>query len=210
VSEPSRRDEFLIAMYNQLMNDINRHIVIIWQSIGTLVAAAAAFGFVEKQILSIDVAASIVLATVVWMLAHIYDASHWYNRNLVIIANIERQFLLKEDLKEVHYYFGKHRPKGAMISHLRIQKNLGLSIALIVLVSLAYVRLGAVLFGTEEFSVEMCLPWLVAAIGIWIWVLVARDSRKKYEEFLRNSPGRDVNTEGIAYEVGHGHSKINQ
>jgi hypothetical protein len=35
--------------------------------------------------------------------------SYWYNRNLVIIANIERQFLGR---KEIHYYFGKHRKKS--------------------------------------------------------------------------------------------------
>jgi hypothetical protein len=52
--------------------------------------------------------------------------SYWYNRNLVIIANIERQFLGR---KEIHYYFGKHRKKSAMITHLKIQYARGLGIA---------------------------------------------------------------------------------
>jgi hypothetical protein len=36
------RSDFLIAMYNQLMNDINRHIVVVWQSVTALLGAFAA------------------------------------------------------------------------------------------------------------------------------------------------------------------------
>jgi hypothetical protein len=64
-----------------------------------------------------------------WLFANLYDASYWYNRNLVIIANIERQFPGHDNLKEIHYYFGKHRKKSAMITHLKIQYALGLGIA---------------------------------------------------------------------------------
>jgi len=34
--QEKKRLDFLIAMYNQLMGDINRHIVVIWQSVGVL------------------------------------------------------------------------------------------------------------------------------------------------------------------------------
>ena len=105
------RSDFLIAMYNQMMNDINRHIIVVWQDVGVLLGAFAVFALVEKQILSLDIATALIILLCIWMLAHVYDASYWYNRNLVIIANIERQFLRDSDLKEIH--FRRRRPQTA-------------------------------------------------------------------------------------------------
>ena len=68
-----------------------------------------------------------------WLLAHVFEASYWYNRNLVIIANIERQTIRTEDLKEIHYYFGKHRHIGSMIYHLRVQFVFGLLMGVLLL-----------------------------------------------------------------------------
>jgi hypothetical protein len=50
----------------------------------------------------------------------VYDASYWYDRNLGIIANIERQFLTKNNLNDIQYYFAEHRPTSKMLTHLRI------------------------------------------------------------------------------------------
>ena len=80
------RLDFLLAMYAQLMNDINRHIVVVWQSVGVLFGAFAVFALVEKKILSLDIATSLIVMLCAWVIAHVYDASYWYNRNLVIIA----------------------------------------------------------------------------------------------------------------------------
>lgn len=88
-SEKARSD-FLIAMYNQLMGDINRHIVVVWQSVTTLVGAFAAWSLVEKNVISLDIAVTLIVGLSAWVLAHVYDAAYWYNRNLVIIANIEK------------------------------------------------------------------------------------------------------------------------
>ncbi len=107
-----KRDEFLLHMYDQMFNDINTHILVVWQSVGVLVGAFAIFALTEKQIITLDIAAALIVLLAAWLIGHIYDASYWYNRNLVIIANIERQFLAAADLKEVHYYFGKHRKRG--------------------------------------------------------------------------------------------------
>src|SRR5215471_11862631 len=124
------KHDFLIHMYDQMFNDINTHILVVWQSIAVVVGALATFALVEKNILSLDVATAVVVLLCAWLLAHLYDASYWYNRNLVIIANIERQFLEKEDLTNIHYYFGKHRRKNSMLTHLRIQWHLGFLISL--------------------------------------------------------------------------------
>src|SRR5438876_1465761 len=120
-SADEERKEFLGRMYDQMFNDINTHILVVWQSAGVLVAAFAVLALVEKAIVSMDVATALLALIAAWLLSHLEDASYWYNRNLVIIANIERQFLRPSDIREVHYYFGKHRAVGKMIDHLRIQ-----------------------------------------------------------------------------------------
>ena len=204
MDELNRRDHFLIAMYNQLMNDINRHIVVVWQSIATLVAAIAAFSLVKDNIISLDIAVSIVLITCIWMVAHVYDASHWYNRNLVIIANIEKQFLTREDLRNIHFYFGKHRPTGTMISHLKIQWRLGVSVLVLVLIFHIYAVLIPICKGTTKFEIFNAAPWIIAIAGCFIWYNIAKSGEKKYAEFLRNSPGIEVDTSGVEYRSGHG------
>ena len=52
------RRAFLLHMYDQLFNDINRHLTVIWQSVGVLLGAFAVFSLVEKGILSFDLAAA--------------------------------------------------------------------------------------------------------------------------------------------------------
>src|SRR5690348_12295057 len=90
---PKNREEFLMRVYDQMFNDIDTHILVVWQSVGVLVGAFAIFALTEKQVITLDVAASLIILIAAWLIGHLYDASYWYNRNLVIIANIERQFL---------------------------------------------------------------------------------------------------------------------
>jgi hypothetical protein len=104
--------------------------------------------------------------------------SYWYNRNLVIIANIERQFLGPDDLKEIHYYFGKHRKKSAMITHLKIQYALGLGPG---------IHAPA---GNSELS--RSLPYLAATPwAIFLWFL-RKNRIDSYQEFLDGSTGRSA------------------
>jgi hypothetical protein len=122
----------------------------------------------------------------------------------VIIANIERQFLGPDDLKEIHYYFEKHRKKSAMLTPLRIQYALGLGIAFLFML---YHFIGRVLPGmhspVRNFELSRSLPYLAAtAWAIFLWFL--RNNRiASYQELLENSPGIDVKTAGIKYGIGH-------
>lgn len=188
------------------MNDINRHIVVVWQSIATLGAAVATFSLVKDNILSSDVATSIVLIACIWLIAHVFDASYWYNRNLVIIANIERQFLKNSDQRDIHYYFGKHRPKNSMISHLRIQMYLGIAIGLLVMLSNFIEKIVPIICKTSIFELQNLLPWLVFGIGVIVLYNSHKKSVGKYSEFLENSPGIEVDTTGIKFGLGHGFS----
>jgi len=202
--EDQTRKEFLIHMYDQMFNDINRHILVVWQSVGVAIGAFALIGLAERAILPLDVAVGLISLIGLWLLAHLEDASYWYNRNLAIIANIERQFLKKADLKNIHYYFGKHRRKNVMLTHLKIQYLFGIGIIFLVLL---YHFLTRMVPGTGapwvNFEPLRFLPYFIAIVGAILIIRLHGKMKKKYAEFIHNSPGIDVNTEGIAYDVGH-------
>lgn len=198
------RNEFLMHMYGQMFNDINTHILVVWQSVGVLVGAFAIFALTEKQIITLDVAAALIVLLAAWLIGHLYDASYWYNRNLVIIANIERQFLVAADLRDVHYYFGKHRKKGSMIMHLRIQYGLALGIGFIVILFHFFSRISKG-FGAPWSSFEplRVLPYAILVLTFVAILRLKSHREKAYLEFLQNSPGKDVDTSGITFGVGH-------
>lgn len=206
-----KREQLLLKMYDQMFNDINRHILVVWQSIGTLAGAFAILALTWKQVISLDIATSLILIICSWLLAHIWDTSYWYNRNLVIIANIERQFLKTEDLRDIHYYWGAHRPKNRMISHLKIQVAFGLGIGAIVTLHHFLTRVAP---GFSEpwsnLDLRRCLPYLVILVSIGLLVAFVKNRQKSYSEFLGNSPGIDVATGDIVYGVGHGHGNEDQ
>ncbi len=191
-------------MYDQMFNDINRHIVVVWQAVGTLIAAVALLSLVEKGIVPLDFAAAIILLVGVWLLAHLQDAAYWYNRNLAIIANIERQFLISGDLRDIHYYFGKHRRGNVMLTHLKIQYYFGLGIITLATLYHFFIRvlpgLGA---PWRNFDPVRVLPYLVVVAGVWLLVRLARKLREKYNEFLHESPGTSVDTTEVHYGNGH-------
>lgn len=201
-----RRDQLLLKMYDQLFNDINRHIMVIWHSVGVVVGSFAIFSAVEKKIINIDIASSIIILLIIWLLAHLYDAAYWYNRNLTMIANIERQFLRKEDLKEIHYYFGKHRPINKMLTHLKIQFAFGVGLGSLIL---SYHFVTRVLPGICEndavFDPPRVLPYVVLFAALIYLQYLKKNREECYREFLKNSPGIEFDTSGIDYGVGHGY-----
>lgn len=201
----SDRKELLLKMYDQMFADINRQLTVIWQSIAVVVGAFAIFALAEKQIISTDIASALVIIITGWSIAHLYDAAYWYNRNLVIIANIERQFLNKDDLKQIHYYFGKHRGDNKMITQLRIQYAFGCGIAFIVLIQHFLTR---VFPGIGEewstFDAQRILPYLTLLVSIYFLSEIRSHRITSYNEFIQNSPGIEVRAEGIRYGVGHG------
>jgi hypothetical protein len=187
-----------------MFNDINTHILVVWQSVGVLIGAFAIFALTEKQVITLDVAASLIVLIAGWLVGHLYDASYWYNRNLVIIANIERQFLTESDLRDVHYYFGKHRKKGSMIIHLRIQYALALGIGFVVLLFHFFTRVERGIGAPwSTFDPLRALPYAVlvlAFLGVW---RLKKNRDEAYAEFLRNSPGKNINTGDLIFGVGH-------
>jgi len=199
------RREFLLEMYRQMFADINRHMTVVWQAVSVVVGAFAILALVEKDIIPIDIAVSLIVILCAWMYAHMLDGGYWYNRNLAMISNIERQFLIKSDLREIQYYFGKHRSKkNRMISYFRVQAGLATAIASLVILFHFVTR---VVPGLGEawsnFDLSRTLPYISAFGAILVCFLFARDRQKSYENFLTNSPGVTVDTSEVTYGTGH-------
>lgn len=205
MSPTDNRSELLLHMYDQMFNDINTHILVVWQSVGVLVGAFAVLTLVEKKIITMDIAATLIVLISAWLLAHLYDASYWYNRNLVIIANIEKQFLQVDDLKMIHYYFGKPRPKNKMITHFRIQFALGVGVIAIFLSYHLFTKI-LPMFGTpiSTWGLQWMLPYVFLIFSIFYLYRLCGNRNRAYEEVLLNSPGSTVDTSGIVYGEGHG------
>jgi hypothetical protein len=200
------RREFLLRMYDQMFNDINRHILVVWQSVGVIVGAFALLALVEKGIVSSDVASGIILLLCAWSIAHIYDSSYWYNRNLVIITNIERQFLGQKDLKEIHWYFSAHRKNNKMISHLKIQ--IFLSISLSSVVTLYHFSTSVFPgFGQpwSNFELQKTIPYIVIIISFFFLKNISKGKDARYQEFIEKSPGKEMNLpKSNDNTIGHG------
>ena len=198
------RREFLMRMYDQMFNDINRHILVVWQSIGVIVGAFAIFALVEKQIISVDMASAMVLLLAAWSVGHVIDSSYWYNRNLVIIANIERQFLTHSDARDIQFYFSAHRKNNKMISHLELQLALALGLAALVTLyhfsKRVYPGLTAPFTHLEP---ERALPYTILVAAIPFLIKAAKKKNERYAEFLERSPGKEV-TSAADGAIGHG------
>jgi hypothetical protein len=199
------RREFLLEMYRQMFADINRHMTVVWQAVSVVVGAFAILALVEKNVIPVDIAVALIVILCTWMYAHMLDGGYWYNRNLAMISNIERQFLVSSDLKEIQYYFGKHRSKkNKMISYFRVQAGLAVAIASLVILFHFVTR---VLPGFHEtwssFEPARALPYISAAAAVGVCFWFARDRQKAYQNFLANSPGLTIDTSSVTYGTGH-------
>lgn len=192
-SEKDRKD-FLINMYNQLWNSINVHLTVVWQSIGVLVGTFALLAFAEKNVINLDFASLLIILICGWLLAHLIDASYWYNRNLAIITNIEKEFLNKNDVEKIHHYFEEHRPKNKMIYRFKIQFILGIVIWLLILLYHFFKRiLPDISFSIKDFEIQLSMPYMASIILILLLYLFHTKRKKHYLLFLNRSPGVDVN-----------------
>lgn len=202
--DSERRDQLLLRMYTQMFDEIKTQFQVTWQSVTVLASAFALFALAERNVIPFDYAAGLVILIAAWLAAHTYNACYWYNRNLAIIANIEKQFLRQSDLKDIHYYFAKHREPGRMIMHLRIQWCFAVGVGLTVLFFHFTARVASG-FGApwRNFEPVRALPYIIAIVVISIVAWIRRLSHRKYTEFLDRSPGREVHVNGIAYGPGH-------
>lgn len=186
-----RRDEFLLEMYKQVSNHLNRHIVGNWQFLGVLAGAVGFLALVDKKILSLDYAASIVIAICAWLVANSLDASNWFNRNINIISNIERQFLTLKDIKEIHPYINVHKDPGSIISFFKIQIGLGIAISTLILLYHFYETvLPYIGCPYTELQFVKCLPYMTEVLAIFLCCKLWKKYQAHDKYFEDNSPGK--------------------
>ncbi len=193
------RKEFLTKVYEQMFNDIDRHHKIVWEIIGVLISAFAVLALIEKQIIPIDMATGIIILLACWVLAHVHDSNYWYNRNLAIITNIERQFLKQKDLKEIHYYFGKHRDKNSIQTSLKIQQYFCWAI---IIIFMTYHFCRSIVPKIELELLGKIIPYAILLVGMYFVNRIKNKRIEDYEEFLQNSPGKEIDTTGETFDVG--------
>lgn len=187
------REQLLLRMYDQMYNDINRHIMVSWQAIALVAGSFALLSFGLEGTIPFDIAIAILVALAGWMMHHVYDSSYWYNRNLVIITNIEKEFLDREDLKKIHPYFSAFRKNNKMISHLRIHRNLGALITLLILGYHFYLRILPGMRADDwVFDPLRALPYLILMVVVGALISFRNDRNGDYNDFINKAKGKTV------------------
>lgn len=185
----TEREKFLINMYNQMWNNINRHINLVWQPLGLLITTIGSIILAENNLINFDLAVTLIIIFCGWFIAHVYDSSHWFNRNLVILTNIEKQFLNDNDEKEIHYYF-KRSHQNKMITHFKLQEYLGYTIMSIIILYHFFKRASG--FGNiANFeSIFIFVPYLIFIL-ILVWLLWFRNKKLyEHDKLISRSPGK--------------------
>ncbi len=199
----TKRDQFLFHMYNQMFNDINIHLTAIWHCVAVLAGTVAVF-IIFKDDVSLDIASVIIILAATWLICHALNGGYWYNRNLVIIANIERMFLYKSDLHNIHYYFGDHREKSSLLTHFGLQVFFGFGIIILALLNHVIFRLSPGFNAPySNFEWVRAIPYISLLIPIFCIPIFKKYLFDKYVQFIKNSPGIKIDTSGVEFGTGH-------
>lgn len=184
-----RRSEFLLETYRQTSTHLGRHVVGVWQCVGVVGAALVVFAQEKDKPLN-DYSCALVILLCGWLAATTLDASHWFNRNLAIITNIERLFLSKGDLAAVHFFFGRHRTPGSLAQHFGIQLWLCAAVAILIaayhFAERVYPGLSA---PWSKFEPSRALPYAISLLVLVVLAALQRHYVKKEVDFQKQSPG---------------------
>lgn len=202
-TEYGRRADFLIAMYGQLMEDINRHIVVVWQMVSVVGAAVVGLVVAEKQGVPTAYATIVALVVIAWVLEHLHDSNYWYNRNLVMITNIERVFLTPQDVDRIHPYFVSHRPARSFLEHLMIQRVYALVVAWLVFGYFVARAVYPTIDPAASVDVTKVLALIVFSAVILRDQVLLNNYATKYQKYLDISPGVTVSRH-VDYGQTHG------
>lgn len=93
----SRRDEFLLRLYDNLWRSIERIESGTWQSLALYAIVAGLMIGEARQFISQSEAAIFGMIVSFWGMNVAINAEKWYSRNLLFVVNIEKQFLDKDD-----------------------------------------------------------------------------------------------------------------
>ena len=118
------KNDFLLHMYDQMWGNINRHILTVWQSIAAVAGSLTIILFSDSKILSDTWNVSLILLLAFWLLAHVYDAQTWFDRNISIISKIENKFeLTSQDISLLGLAYGLS-PSSSRLALYRVYKDI--------------------------------------------------------------------------------------
>jgi hypothetical protein len=142
----------------------------------------------------LDFAIAVVVLLCAWSICHVFDANNWFERNLHIITNIERQFLNVEDLATIHFYFDKHRRERSthwLITHLKIQVLMTAGLWILLIAYHVYERV----LSMPKIEWATTVPYVVSAICAVYCYYFAKDRKVDYEALLKRSPGKAISAD---------------
>jgi len=186
------RKEFLLKLYDQLYNSINRYYSVVWQSFGVLLGVIGLLSLAEKHTIAYTEALAMTVLVTSWMTAHALDATYWFNQNLIIISNIERQFLNPvRDEKEL-YFFWNREPKWRWITYFGLQilflQGVTMLIAMIQSTHLRH-TVHMLIWNPLRWNWRVDYPyieWLI--LSLWLNAFY-RDKKRKLADLIVKSPG---------------------
>lgn len=174
----SREDKFLLAMYDQLWNNINRHVLVVWQPVAALGATLGLLSLVGNEVFGLDWATSLIVVVATWLIAHTIDASTWFDRNHTMIASIEKRFLDETTASSIHPVVGQKRTNKKPIAHFIIQAALGYAVISMILAHHFLVRVAPTLCWGSKVEGPKWIPYATALICLGVLVLMKRAATK--------------------------------
>jgi len=155
---------------------------------------------VEKKLISLDFASVLAVCIGTWMTGHAIDGNFWVVRNMAIIDNIERQFLVANDKKNIFFYISDPRTWGVE-AFFRIQIAFSLVVMLLMLahhgfswfhapiLSNSPVLFTVAKFPLTEMLVKRSCPYVFCAISFIILITLYCYRKSEFENFIKQSPG---------------------
>jgi|GEM_PF-2275486 len=97
----NRRDEFLLHLYDRLWGSIDRTEGGLWQFLGLYVGIIGVYWIAGRGGLNPTVAAYLTITASFWGINIAINAGKWFERNRMMIINVEKRFLDPDDLGRI-------------------------------------------------------------------------------------------------------------
>jgi len=96
-----KREHFLLHLYDELWRSIDRVEGGLWRFIGLYVSIIGIHWFASKGEIDKSLAAYLTILASFWGINIAINAGKWFERNRMMIINIEKQFLKIDDLGKI-------------------------------------------------------------------------------------------------------------
>lgn len=173
--------EFMIHMYDQMFNTIDRTYKNIWEMGYTVGGGIGILGMYCKcNCYIFDIAVIAYEIGLFWILFRLIDANHWNNRNLSIIHHIEDKLLTSETIESVLKSVRNKNPKNYDKIHTSVLIQICFVSVIILFVSIFYLCLRYDFLIDKIINVNFFIIYiitLVAGIGFTVYFAINRRNK---------------------------------